>query len=606
MEIEEQAISPTKWFFKVPSYRRLAIYIVLVGFAAGILIGLKDHALADAFLFGGAGGFFILSVPALFSSMLVASVFYRKQITGQLKYFLLAGLIAQTIASIFYLFGIFAYGTSNLLATQQTILIANAIVFVVWFFALAIGFGKSAAKAIPSAFLHPIFNLSLIVLWQAYTTLEPSLNQISLFIIPKLIVASVVMLVALSSLSYLLNAPAKKNFGVSAIWALTLFVAQWVRGSQALEEVLDEMGEIVHTNASVVVFKVKNKLAAVILVPNVHYGPLGNLGGSELPYILSSNFTEKLNVPSLVFHGTALPDFNPVHANQSIEIENALMNAITKATNSKGSDIVSILSSTCNYSHADGFAYENGAVVTLSRAPMPTDDINYASGRALSNLLKAKYNQAIIIDRHNCKTDNGKRKWDVGSAEYEEYEKCIGQLETTFKGKLKVAVASNPLSSYNNTKGIAKGGLKIIVISAGNKKWAMAIFDANNIIPEFKDSLVESVKSLDFKFIDISTTDTHVVNTINGIHNPLGLALTDAEKQNMIDIFVQTAKQANENLEPATISIADEPLIIKVLGSGKASEVTSTVNSILAIAKIIAPLALIVSIALTVLALKLI
>ena len=599
-ELDDLALSPAKWFFRVPSYRRLLLYIFLYAFLAGFLIHIRTLSVSDAFLFGTTAGIFILAVPALFSAVLVASISSRREFGGQLKYFLFTALTAEVIASLAYLAGGYLFGGG--VASQQVVLLGNAVVFAVWFGALYVGFQKQSWKALLLAFLQPLFNLSLIVLYQAYGVLEPSIGVVGWLAVVKLAVASLVMLLALSAIFYLLNAPAKRNFGISTVTAATLFVAQWARGSKGLEGLLDEVGEKVNTSVGVAVFRVGGRIKAVMLVPHVHYGPLGNLGGSELPAILSADISRKLGAAAFVFHGTAEHGFNPVHAAQSQEVEDSLLEAV-KTTGRKGDAKLQLVTCRAGDAKADGFCCPSGLFLTLSRAPKATDDINYPAGRALMNLVKSRYGNVVLVDRHNSKTNAGRRKWEVGSPQYEELEQCVGGLKTSGEGRLTLGVAQRPLDSFTVQQGIGRGGLKVAVLGAGGKKWCVAVIDANNILPEFRSRLLESVSGLGLQFIDVCTTDTHVVNTINGVHNPLGLSLDEGARAKLVKEFSQAVRQAASSMEPATVAVGTAPLKIKVLGAGKVGEVTSTINSIVAMAKIIAPIVFILALVLAFLAL---
>ncbi|MFH1684884.1 MAG: DUF2070 family protein, partial [Candidatus Micrarchaeota archaeon] len=94
-------------------------------------------------------------------------------------------------------------------------------------------------------------------------------------------------------------------------------------------------------------------------------------------------------------------------------------------------------------------------------------------------------------------------------------------------------------------------------------------------------------KSLGREFIvGVFTTDTHQTNMVKGVLNPL-----DSEKSLLLAIN-SACKEAVADMQSAKFFSDTEWLDINVIGAKQSIELISTVNSIVAVAKITLPLIL--------------
>ncbi len=87
-----------------------------------------------------------------------------------------------------------------------------------------------------------------------------------------------------------------------------------------VEESLSKMGELIDTIVSFISFKTKDKIKCLFISPCVHPGPLGKIGGSNMPTILANRFDHF----TMVAHGQSTQDFNPVAASEIDKIEKAV------------------------------------------------------------------------------------------------------------------------------------------------------------------------------------------------------------------------------------------------------------------------------------------
>lgn len=565
---------------ELPSVKRLLAYLVVAAFLAGFLIRfIHGQALFDAVLFGGLEGFWLLFLPAVLSAALSSSLYRNKFF----QYFLSTSLVCVVLVGLTYVLSVLVFRQFNL-GLNFLALLGNAFAVLAWFVAAYVVLSSKPVKALGVALVYPVFNVAFLVSWNLLGVAESSLPlDVSFVTLFKFAVASGILLLTLGALFYVVNAPSRRNFGVSTMQALTLFFAQWIQGDKGLEDFLGRFGEEVTTFVGAVGFKEKSgKFKAVFLVPHVHFGPFGNLGGSAFPAVLSKRLQKKFGAETFVFHPLVTHDLNPVHSNQA-----ALL----------GRKCVALVSSMKSFSRT-GFLAENRvrenqvavmgfgkkAFFSITRAPFSTEDFELAAGLALRNLALKNFDDALVVDRHNSLTDG--EMFDVGSDVFYGYADAVSALEPRPGGFLSLGVASDGLSDFSLEQGIGGGGLKVAVLGFGKKRACVVWVDANNILPSFRDAVRASLKGFDFDFVDVFTSDTHSVNAVGGIHNPLGAHPRHAE---LLDRISRCVQEAVADVEPVSAQLSCKRISLSVLGIQRQAELVSTVNAIVSVAKIVAP-----------------
>lgn len=592
--IEERALGMTRYMISLPGAKRTLAYLLSATMFAGICLRMlytPGASLADALVYGGSEGVLLIGMPALLAAALATSVLARKRFRQVLKYFMFISLAGAVLAAL-------SYGAGLLLSTAfglpqwAFVLVGNALVFILWVASgtIPLNFGR---KSVPVALVHPTLNLTFLVIWSAYGMLEA--GSVPLILL-RFLVASGVLLLALWSLFYVINAPAKRNFGINAIQAAALFFAQATQGSQDLEGVLEGMGETIRTYVGAISFRKRGggKLKAALIVPYVHYGPFGNLGGSEFPALLGQRLSKKFGCPVAALHATAYHDFNPVHASSIEPIAKLYEKELARGDGySADAAFVGARSGTGD---VFGVATGGGALLTLSRAPEFTEDVEFSAGLALMNLARSRgFGEALVADRHNCYRTS-KTTIYAGSREFFEYHDAVSLLEQPKRsGGLKLGVAHDPLREFTPAQGIGRAGMHAFVFETAGRRACIIVFDANNCLPRFRESLLEALRRYRFHFCDLMTTDTHSVNNINGVANPLG---AQAGWEALIPHAVKAVQRALEDIEPVEARTFMERTEVRVLGSGRAGELLSTLSAIVSIAKIAAPVVLIAAVAL--------
>jgi len=543
---EKNAVKLTNYIVSLPSVEYLLLAMVLLGALAGFVANPSSEGMLN--------GFAMLSLPSLLIAVMAKIVIRRipfKQIVA-------TSLFGELVYAFFFVLS-FYLKYMNFPYSVEVMFIASAIVFIVWF---VIGRVVFSAKWRGLLFA----TLQLIVYSFTFTAMGFSVENAVL----KFVASSAVFLVALYVLFLIINAPMKRNLGVSSVDAVSMFMAQWFYESKELEEAFEKVGESVKTIVGGVSFSF-GKEKKNIVVPYVHFGPFGNLGGSAFPSLISKKIGE-----SVVLHGTATHDFNPISDEESEKI-------LRVVKNSRGEKSETVELRMGEYGKAKAYAlvFGNSGIISVTRAPHTTEDIAFGLGLSIMGTAEKYLEKALVVDMHNSDVEEI-TSFDAGSPEGFEYMKAV---EKALQGEgKKNKLKAGFFSFYPSNPVIGGNGVQVFVISS-SPLFVGIVFDANGISRRMKESVEKKVRE---KYpnlvVCIYTTDSHERNNVRGVLNPLPY------DENIVENVVLAVGKAIGNMKNAKAGVYKEWVDVDVLGHKQAIEIVSTVNSIVAVARIVAPI----------------
>ena len=135
-------------------------------------------------------------------------------------------------------------------------------------------------------------------------------------------------------------------------------------------------------------------------------------------------------------------------------------------------------------------------------------------------------------------------------------------------------------------EGVGESGIKTMVIEVANQKTAYILFDSNNMEIGFRAEIIDTVKELGIDEVEVMTTDTHSVNTISRGYNPIGLT----KRAEITEYIKESVIKAIDDLEEVEVGTGTEKIEnLKTFGPTNSTELISTISSIVAVSKIIAP-----------------
>ncbi len=578
MESAKKALGLTKYFIALPPARHLAAMLLFGAIIGGALLGglVGGWSNPSALLSGAGSAIIAVAVPS-FGCALALSTLRRRV---KLERALAIALLSSFVYMVFYLLA-FALRTVYA-AGFNLIFVGFGLSFLLWFSTLKFAFGLRR-----SAWLFAIAQMLAYTFFLIAGTSIYSGGVSDLLV--RIGLAAVVFVGALYGLLFIASGPLKKNLGLSSPDVLSMFSSQWLYGEKDLEDAFDEMGETATTWVGVAEWRTPaGKMHWV--VPYLHFGPFGNLGGSQFSFQIAQALKSQ-GTEVFVFHGTATHDLDPVSSSELAAVVGAARTAIAHLSPKPARFSLHEESSGDSTCYLLGI--NNYAIASFTRAPLSTEDVNLAIGWALMEKANAQYADSLVIDCHNAET---------GDVDYVEAGSPISfdmadALDKAMKSRSKAErLLAGWASEYPiHLPGVGSGGIKVACFGPRTSRPNFVVLlDSNGITQEARERLIESVSRtfVGDGMVEIYTTDTHQLNSIKGVFNPAGAEGIERLER----IVLSLAKQAHAALAPASFDMKKERLSIKVLGPYQSAEIVSTLNSVVSVLRIAVPAALILSI----------
>jgi putative membrane protein len=372
-------------------------------------------------------------------------------------------------------------------------------------------------------------------------------------------------------LIWAIERPLHRAFHIHVLSFLNTFIAHLTDGSKTMEDFFREIGEEVYIPQVSLFIRRERGRGIIFTVPNVHPGPMGEIGGGNLPKYLQSGFRDLV----MVSHGTATHDFNLV-AEEEIEKIATAIRAGQERLSYSGQASKAFRSQSGSVS----LLYQIFGTTLLmisTRSPERTEDIDFGIGMTIMAEGHRSFPHVAFVDAHNCFTGDISTV-QPGTLSALEYQ-TAASTAITEGPKLGLhpleAGASQTSLPFTRVQGFGDQGIETLVVRAGGQTTAYVLIDGNNILAGVREIIRDYVLTL-VDEAEIMTTDSHVVNTVSG-KNPVGLNVSPDQ---IIPYIDRSVHDALADLSPAE-SAGDTALCerIIVFGSQRVAQVASTINA---------------------------
>ncbi len=549
MKREVKTESLTKYLFDAPKWGVSLVLIILLGLAAD---GVAFLFTGKIWWFGFA--FSIPGVAALILTKPFVSSTARQEFTwnrsGLLALASEVFMLLWMITALFLGVGFaYVFGVGFILAIRLVVLAAVA----------DYRFGRMYAPAAIQTFAGAIVGV-----WY----FGPG------FIIP-VVVSIVVFSVGVIVFLLLFDLPMKRTSGVGAMHFVNAFLAHLTNGSNDMEEYFHHISEYVSVPETTFFFKRSGKPDIWFVIPNLHPGPMAEIGGSNFPKILHDVFADEAVV--IVSHGCTSHDLNLISNRETKSITKAIRESLDSVeyTGLASRPVrtrfgtVSILSQ----------RFGDSLLMITTRSPEMTEDMDYSIGRIVMGVSKGRYKNIGFVDAHNCMTSVTIIIYPSTKTGNE----FISGADEAMNGMLDAEMlpfsvgAAQVIPPFSRGEGFADMGILAMVTEVGGVKTAYVMFDANNVQMGVREILQSAVLGLGIDEVEIMTTDSHVVNSVSG-RNPIGDAVSPSE---IIPYVSEAVLKAVEDLSPASGGAATNMCEeVEVFGPSRIVQLTSTVNAI--------------------------
>jgi putative membrane protein len=576
----------SKYMVTLPPSRISILTMMFLSFVTGSVASYLEpnSTLLYSIIYGGSAGFLIFGLTSIMAGAITQptiNALHGRHMKMKQSMFL--ALLTMLLVSLVYIIGslissftVYSYVIDALIF--GCVLAFGLRTFIIW--------GTSNIGPLQSIFIatfQPVLILSMVVVIVFLTSFTTNIGPFSIIaLLLKVLVASLILVVAIYSFILVIESPIRRNLGVGGLELLSLFIAQYTEGSPALESIFEDMGEPIDTLVGVLSFKGKGGIKGLFLSPCVHPGPVGNIGGGNMPTVLANRF----ETFTMVSHGPSTHDFNPVSSREITKIEKVVKTALKDL---QYSPVASKFFTVEQDGGKLGAQFFGDSLLLLATfAPHGFDDIDFGVGLALMNAAKGhtRSDDVILVDCHNSfKGEHGRVL--PGNPEVFHLMDAAEKLEKSKEWKLKMGFAYDNLPEIGKRSGMGESGVKVMIIETKDQKTAYILYDANNMVMGFREEIIQAVQELGVDCAEVMTTDTHYVNTLSGGHNPMG----NKDQEKIIETTLECVKTATDDLEPVeagakVIKISG----IKTLGPTHATELVTTISSIVAVSRIFAPL----------------
>lgn len=583
----------SKYLKTLPKTKYSIIGIMIVSFLMGsayYLIDLVPNAgILEDFLYGGLFGFAVLGISSIMSGALNQQVI--KSLHGinlKIKHSMFLSGLSMFILGAIIILGCIISRLINTDIFINSMLFACVLIYgfntLVFWATSNVRFTIAAITGLIQPILIIAMYISISFLFVDTSFIGPIIIQIIL----KAMVASIIFVLAIYAFIKIISSPFKKNLGIGVLDLLSLFIAHINEGSNSLEGLFENMSEAIDTIVTFVSFKSENGIKALFISPSVHPGPLGDLGGSNMPTILANQFDHF----TMVAHGPSTHDFNPIAVSEIDKIEESVKKGLRhveySATASK------FIRYKCEKAKIGVQFFNEGMVILSTFAPEAVDDIEFGVGLTMMAQSRNHCNvkDSIIVDCHNSFTPESGEVLPGNSEVFQLMDVIESINPEQEKYEVKVGCYADNMGTLDKEEGIGESGIKTMIVEVGGQRTAYVLFDSNNMERGFRQEIIDAVSDLEIDEIEVITTDTHTVNTLSRGYNPIGIAKRDE----IIEYVKTSIVEAINDLEKVEVGTGTQKIEnLNTFGPKNSTELISTISSVVAVSKIIAPVLLITS-----------
>ncbi len=546
-----------KYFtMQAPSVTTQVLVLLLLGGAAGgfasVIIHLQGatDGLLQVVLSGLSSGVLVVSLPALLTVAVIKSI--RRRML--LRHAMLSTLLITSVYAILLFIGSASFAlTRNATLSYIFLLAINAAIYGYWLFVGKFLIGGLRKMALVAA-TQPVLNILFYLPLGKYILSFSAPLNLTLI---KLFAGMVVFLAVGYFFIYLIDRPSKKILEASGLNVMISMVGQWLFNLTNDVSVLGQgAGVRRDLNIDVIALKNKDGYAGIFVNPDVHFGPFHGSGGSVVPLSMGKMLADRFGATPFVLHGPLDIQDNPISTVQAYSLAWEAERGIRKMNNfSKAyGGLAQGASGACR---AINIGIGNTHIFLLTKAPHVTEDMTREVGMHLRQVAEGvSRGNSIIVDAHNTRFESAGAEElsgvHAGSEYVARYEKAIRNTENArWNNRLEFGAAHKRIAgALGGPKDLGEGYTSACVFKFGRRRFCMIYFDANNMLPGFREKLIDHVRKTFRMEAEVCTTDTHSLNTLSSTARmALGRKTNANSVMPVVDALI---KSAMANIKPVS------------------------------------------------------
>jgi len=616
-ETQGELASLSKYIFRAPRWYTSVALSLVVAALAGIAAFDSQYVLEDAWQ-----GVFFIGVPTVVASIATTPV--DRRFGGQLTYnrsSLLAVACEVVVVVVLVLAGVVAILAPALGQNFvfDALIAALALVFAIRFLViLAVSRNSLLVSAAPASVQTATAGLLLFVysgtvnyltgggpLMEAYLSRPAQAPpEIQYAFAPEDFLLLAAMTALYGGVAYgfvlVIDRPWRRSLDVSVLDFVGGFIGHIAEGTRELEDFFEQIGEEAVVPVTVLSFRRTSDETekARFVLPMIHPGPMGEIGGGNLPQRVAESASGLAFPP----HATAGHDFNLVTEREVDTLVDAAADAYENIEYTEtATRPVRVREGEAKLL---GQAFDDKALLVSTYAPGFADDVEYAVG--LSAAAEARVegmDDVLLVDAHN--SNNGLEGDDLGHV-YPGSERSFQMIQAAgaaardlrdadeYALRLGVAWDRTP---WRPSDGVGPLGVRVSVLETGGDRTAYVLVDGNNMEPGLREELLDALEAVGVDRAEVMTTDTHIVNTVES-SNQVGGAI---DWPDLVDVVVDLTEEAVDDLEPVEAGMASERAEVTVFGNDRTETLASHANAVIAMGGAVAGLAVLATVTISVL-----
>jgi putative membrane protein len=397
---------------------------------------------------------------------------------------------------------------------------------------------------------------------------------------------------------HVVDRPWRRSLGVSMLDFLRGFVGYVAEDSHELEEFFEQLGEDAVVPVTLLVFRRPGGAEkARFVLPMVHPGPMGEIGGGNLPERVAASAEGLAFAP----HATAGHDFNLVTEREV----DSVLDAVRRAESGLRFDETATRSVRAERGEASllGQRFGGSALLVSTFAPGAADDIQFGAGMPARLAARATgLEDVLLVDAHNCNVGldveeiphvapGSERAFDLLDAA----ETAGDTLVAGEPSSLSLGVAWDA-TDWTPREGIGPLGVRVAVVDVGGQTTAYVLIDGNNMVPGLRRQILDCLDER-VDAAEVMTTDTHIVTTVEA-NNQVGEKIAAADLVELVDDLTATALN---DREPVQCGMATERATVTVFGNDRTETLASHANAVVSIGGALAGAVIVAALAVSVL-----
>ena len=416
--------------------------------------------------------------------------------------------------------------------------------------------------------LLPAFMPTIVSMVLAYAIFGPGVTTPLLVSVFFFGIAAIIFLV-------IFDKPLRRGTGLSAMRFVNVYMGHLTNGTHDMEDYLREISVPCSVPETTFFFRRVGKKDIWFVVPNLHPGPMADIGGSNFPTLLFREFEEEATL--LVSHGCASHDLNLISNDETAKI----ISAIRKSKDGVSYSSLASKPIRSSYGAVSVLSQRFGDSILLvtTRSPEMTEDMDFSIGRIVMGEGKSLYRNVGFVDAHNSVRKAGKITYP-STKEGNEYitagVDAMNVMSSESMHPFSVGACRVQLP-FSKKEGFGETGMVVMVAEVDATKTAYVLFDGNNVYPGVRETLRDAVLALGYAECEILTTDSHVVNEKSGM-NPVGMTIPP---EKILPFIQDGLKAAEADLAPAEVG-ASTGLCedVAVFGPGKITQLVALVSGL--------------------------